>query len=216
MKVLVVDVGGTFIKLHAGGRRKPVRVDSGPGLGPREMVRRVREAVRGWPHDAVALGYPGPVAHGRPLADPHNLGRGWVRFDYRRAFGCPVRIANDAVLQALGNDEGGRMLFLGLGTGLGTALVDEGHAIPLELAHLPYRDGATFEDFVGKRGLERLGRRRWQRHVHRVSELLRRAVVADRVVVGGGNLHHLSSLPAHARRGDEHAAFRGGARLWAR
>jgi polyphosphate glucokinase len=215
MKVLVVDIGGTHVKLLATGRRVPVKVDSGPDLTPRLMLQRVREATAGWRYDAVTLGYPGPVVRGRRLANPVNLGPGWQRFDFARAFGCPVRILNDAAMQALGSYDGGRMLFLGLGTGLGSALVDDGVLLPLELAHLPYREGKSFEDYLGVRGLERLGHPKWQRHVALVSEILRRALVADHVVLGGGNVKKLKRLPPHARRGDNVNAFRGGFRVWA-
>lgn len=213
MKVLVVDVGGTHVKLLASGRRVPVKVDSGPELTPRLMVRRVLEATTGWRYEAVALGYPGTVVHGRPFAEPHNLAPGWKRFDFARAFGCPVRIVNDAAMQALGSYDGGRMLFLGLGTGLGSALVDNGNLQPLELAHLPYRDG-TFEDYLGVRGLEEHGRSKWAKHVGIVSELLRLAMIADHVVLGGGNVKKLKRLPPHTRRGDNVNAFRGGYRVW--
>ena len=215
MKVLVVDIGGTHVKLLASGRRVPVKLDSGRDLTPRLMVRRVLEATRGWRYDAVTLGYPGPVERGRPLADPHNLAPGWRRFDFAGAFGRPVRIVNDAAMQALGSYDGGRMLFLGLGTGLGSALVDGGVLMPLELAHLPYRNGKTFEDYLGVRGLEAHGRSKWARHVFLVTDLLRRAMVADHVVLGGGNVKKLKRLPPHARRGDNVNAFRGGIRVWA-
>ena len=215
MKVLVVDVGGTHVKLLASGRRVPVKVDSGKDLTPRLMVRRVLEATSGWRYEAVTLGYPGPVVRGRPLADPHNLAPGWKRFDFARAFDRPVRVVNDAAMQALGSYDGGRMLFLGLGTGLGSALVEGGVLMPLELAHLPYRNHETFEDYLGVRGLERLGHAKWQKHVHIVSELLRHALVADHVVLGGGNVRKLKHLPPHARRGDNANAFRGGFRMWA-
>jgi len=179
------------------------------------MVREVLDATRGWSYDRVAIGYPGPVARGRPLRDPHNLAPGWTRFDFRRAFGKPVRLVNDAAMQALGSYDGGRMLFLGLGTGLGTALVEDGVLLPLELAHLPYRNGKTFEDYLGLRGLRRLGPQKWQKHVHTVAGLLRAATVSDHVVLGGGNVKKLKRLPSHARRGDNRNAFRGGFRVWA-
>jgi len=214
-KILVVDVGGTHVKLLATGRRTPLKLPSGPHLGPREMVREVLDATRGWSYDRVAIGYPGPVARGRPLRDPHNLAPGWTRFDFRRAFGKPVRLVNDAAMQALGSYDGGRMLFLGLGTGLGTALVEDGVLLPLELAHLPYRNGKTFEDYLGLRGLRRLGPQKWQKHVHTVAGLLRAATVSDHVVLGGGNVKKLKRLPSHARRGDNRNAFRGGFRVWA-
>ncbi len=214
MKVLVVDIGGTHVKMLASGRRVTVKVDSGPDLTPRLMVRRVLEATAGWRYEAVTLGYPGPVVRGRPQSEPHNLARGWLRFDFAPAFGCPVRIVNDAAMQALGSYDGGRMLFLGLGTGLGSALVDNGVLLPLELAHLPYREGRTFEDYLGVRGLERMGYEKWQKHVALVSELLRTALIADHVVLGGGNVKKLKRLPKHARRGDNANAFRGGFRTW--
>jgi polyphosphate glucokinase len=214
MKVLVVDVGGTHLKLAVSGRRTPRQLPSGPTLTPAHMVRAVREATRDWTYDAVTIGYPGPVVAGRPLTDPHNLGRGWTRFDYRRAFGRPVRVMNDAAMQALGSYSRGRMLFLGLGTGLGTALVDDGHVIALELAHLPYENGRTYEDVLGIRGLQRLGPVAWRRQVVRIVALLRAATVADEVVIGGGNVHRLPRLPRGCRRGDNRYAFRGGERAW--
>jgi len=214
MKVLVVDVGGTHLKLAVSGRRTPRQLPSGPTLTPADMVRVVREATRDWTYDAVTIGYPGPVVAGRPLTDPHNLGRGWTRFDYRRAFGRPVRVMNDAAMQALGSYSRGRMLFLGLGTGLGTALVDDGHVIALELAHLPYENGRTYEDVLGIRGLQRLGPAAWRRQVVRIVALLRAATVADEVVIGGGNVHRLPRLPRGCRRGDNRYAFRGGERAW--
>ncbi|HXS83408.1 MAG TPA: ROK family protein [Methylomirabilota bacterium] len=214
MNVLVIDVGGTHVKLLATGRRTPVKFDSGPHLTPAVMVRDTLTATAGWRYDRVSIGYPGPVRKGRPVAEPHNLGRGWRRFDFARAFRRRVRIVNDAAMQALGSYDGGRMLFLGLGTGLGTAVVEDHVVQSLELAHLPYREGKSFEDYLGVRGLERLGRHKWEKHVHIVSELLRAAVVADHVVLGGGNVKKLLKLPPHARRGDNANAFRGGMRLW--
>ena len=215
MKVLVVDVGGTHVKLLASGRRVPVKLPSGPDLTPRLMVARVRAATASWGFDVVTLGYPGPVVRGRPIAEPHNLASGWRRFEFARAFGCPVRIVNDAAMQALGSYDGGRMLFMGLGTGLGSALVDEGVLLPLEFGHLPYRERRTFEDYLGVRGLQRMGQAKWQKHVHIVTEMLRRAAVADYVVLGGGNVKKLMRLPKGARRGDNANAFRGGFRVWA-
>ena len=214
MNVLVIDVGGTHVKLLATGRRAPVKFDSGPHLTPAVMVGETLAATAGWRYDAVAIGYPGPVRKGRPVAEPHNLGRGWRRFDFGRAFHRPVRIVNDAAMQALGSYDGGRMLFLGLGTGLGTAVVEDHVVQPLELAHLPYREGKSFEDYLGVRGLERLGRHKWEKHVLVVTEMLRAAVVADHVVLGGGNVRKLRRLPPHARRGDNSNAFRGGMRIW--
>jgi polyphosphate glucokinase len=214
VNVLVIDVGGTHVKLLATGRRAPVKFDSGPHLTPAVMVGETLAATAGWRYDAVAIGDPGPVRKGRPVAEPHNLGRGWRRFDFGRAFHRPVRIVNDAAMQALGSYDGGRMLFLGLGTGLGTAVVEDHVVQPLELAHLPYREGKSFEDYLGVRGLERLGRHKWEKHVLVVTEMLRAAVVADHVVLGGGNVRKLRRLPPHARRGDNSNAFRGGMRIW--
>jgi len=214
VNVLVVDVGGTHVKLLATGRRTPRRFISGSHLTPAVMVRDTLAATADWRYDAVTIGYPGPVAKGRPLSDPYNLGPGWRRFDFARAFRKPVRIVNDAAMQALGSYDGGRMLFLGLGTGLGSATVEGGVVQPLELAHLPYREGKTFEDYLGARGLERLGRPKWEKHVHIVAGMLRAAVVADHVVLGGGNVKKLKRLPARSRRGDNRNAFRGGFRAW--
>lgn len=214
MKVLVVDVGGTSIKVSATGRRVPVKIPSGPHLTPRRMVTLVREATRGWDYGAVSIGFPGPVKNGRPAREPHNLGRGWRRFAFDRAFDRPVRIVNDAAMQALGSYRGGRMLFLGLGTGLGTTLIVDGVVAPMEVAHLPYKKGRTYEDYVGKAGLKRLGRTRWRRHVADVTERLAAAFVADDIVIGGGNAKLVRRLPAGARRGDNRRAFTGGYRLW--
>ena len=214
MNVLVIDVGGTHVKLLATGRRTPVKFDSGPHLTPAVMVRETLAATTGWRYEAVTIGYPGPVRKGRPVADPFNLGRGWRRFDFARAFQKRVVVVNDAAMQALGSYDGGRMLFLGLGTGLGTAVVEDGVVQPMELAHLPYRDGKSFEDYLGVRGLERLGHHKWAKHVGVVAEMLRAAVVADHVVLGGGNVRKLRRLPPHCRRGDNSNAFRGGFRVW--
>jgi polyphosphate glucokinase len=215
VNVLVIDVGGTHVKLLATGKRTPLRFDSGPRLTPAVMVRETLAATRGWRFEAVTIGYPGPVRKGRPVAEPFNLGRGWRRFDFARAFGRRVRIVNDAAMQALGSYDGGRMLFLGLGTGLGSAVVEDGVVQPLELAHLPYREGKSFEDYLGIRGFERLGHHKWAKHVAIVAELLRNAVIADHVVLGGGNVRKLGRLPRHCRRGDNSNAFRGGFRVWA-
>jgi predicted NBD/HSP70 family sugar kinase len=214
MKTLVIDIGGAHLKLLATGRRTERRIPSGPTLTPRAMVRDVLAAVADWTFDTVSIGYPGPVIDNRPVREPVNLGRGWVRFDYATAFGCPVRMVNDAAMQAIGSYEGGRMLFLGLGTGLGTCMILEGTVVPLELAHLPYRDGGSFEDYVGNAGLKAHGTRRWRRDVERVVALLLAATVTDYAVLGGGNLRLLDTLPKQARRGDNRNAFRGGFRLW--
>jgi len=213
-KVLVVDVGGSHVKAQASGRRTEVRVDSGPDLTPRQMAERILAATQGWRYDVVSIGYPGPVVRGRISREPHNLGRGWTRFDFERAFGCPVRIINDAAMQAIGSYQGKRMLFLGLGTGLGTTLIRDRVVIPLEIAHLPYDDGETYEEVVGDAGLKRLGVRRWRRHVTNIVELMMNAVVADYTVLGGGNVRLLPALPPRTRRGANANAIRGGLRLW--
>jgi polyphosphate glucokinase len=180
----------------------------------RDMVDGVRRATAGWEYSAVALGYPGPVIRNRPVEEPHNLGKGWVGFDYGKAFRRPVRIVNDAALQALGSYRGGRMLFLGLGSGLGSTLIVEGILHPLELAHLPYRNGKTFEDYLGQRARERLGLKKWLKHVARAVALLKAGLRADDVVIGGGNVRHVKTLPPGARRGRNANALRGGHRLW--
>jgi len=214
MKVLVVDVGGKNVKLLATGRRTSRRFPSGPKLTPAQMAAGVLETAAGWSWEAVTIGIPTPVVDGKPLREPHNLGRGWKRFDFEAAFRCPVKVLNDAAMQALGSYEGGRMLFMGLGTGLGTATVDDGKLVSLELAHLPYRKGQTYEDYLGDRGRRRLGLRKWERHVHYVTDLLQKALVVDYVVLGGGNVEQLSALPPRARRGDNQNAFLGGFRMW--
>ena len=214
MKILVVDVGGNNIKLLVSGQTAPRKVPSGPTLTAARMAASVRKAVADWKYDAVAIGFPGPVSDGHPAQEPVNLGRGWVRFDYARAFGRPVRIVNDAVMQALGSYRGGRMLFLGLGTGFGAALVVEGHVQPLEIAHLPYRDGKTYEDFLGKRGLDRMGKKSWRRLVGEIVPRLQAAFQVDEVVLGGGNVKLLKTLPPGSRLGSNAHAFVGGLRLW--
>src|SRR5437867_2817888 len=198
MKVLVIDVGGTHVKLLATGRKQPVEIPSGPKMTARKMVAAVRAATAGWKYDAVSIGYPGPVVHGHPVAEPHHLGRGWVGFNFRKAFGRPVKIINDAAMQALGSYRGGRMLFLGLGTGLGSALIVDGVLEPMELAHLPYKKDRTYEDYVGLAGLKRLGRKKWRRHVDDVVEQLKAALQADYVVLGGGNARLLKKFPPGA------------------
>jgi len=211
--VLVIDVGGTHVKLLATGQDEPVKFVSGPRLTPAQMVAGVKKLARGWKYQAISMGYPGLVLHGRVVAEPHNLGRGWVHFDYRAALGRPVKIVNDAAMQALGSYKGGKMLFLGLGTGLGSALVVDGIVEPMELGHLPYRKG-TYEDYVGQRGLEQRGKRKWRRNVAEVVAGLIAALEPDDVVLGGGNVRKLKELPAGCRVGDNANAFVGGARLW--
>jgi len=213
-RVLVIDVGGTHVKVLATGQRTPRAVPSGPAMTARQMVKAVKAITADWRYDVVAIGYPGPVLHGRPVAEPHNLGGGWVGFDFREAFGRPVRVINDAAMQALGSYRGGRMLFLGLGTGLGSAMIDDGVLQPMELAHLPYKKGRTYEDYVGLRGRRRLGKKRWRRCVADVATSLKAALEADDLVLGGGDARRLKTLPAGARLGDNAKAFVGGFRLW--
>ncbi len=214
MHVLAVDVGGTHVKILATGQRVPRKVASGPTMTPAQMVAAVRRLAAGWSYDAVSIGFPGLVIHGRIAAEPRNLGRGWAGFDFQRAFGRPVRIVNDAAIQALGSYRGGRMLFLGLGTGLGSALVVDGDVEPMELAHLPYKKGRTYEDYVGAAGLRRLGKKKWRKHVAEVIDLLRAALEPEDVVVGGGNAKKLDGLPPGVRLGDNANAFKGAFRLW--
>jgi polyphosphate glucokinase len=216
MNVLVVDVGGTNIKVLATGQKVPVKITSGPKMTAQRMVADVRKVTAGWKYDAVSIGYPGPVLHNQPVLEPHNLARGWVGFNFKKAFGRPVKIVNDAAMQALGSYEGGRMLFLGLGTGLGTAFIVDGVLEPMELAHLPYKKGRTYEDYVGAQGLKRLGKKKWRRAVFKVVEQLKNALEAEYVVIGGGNAKLLKKLPPGARRGDNANAFPGGFRLWQR
>jgi predicted NBD/HSP70 family sugar kinase len=178
------------------------------------MVRDVKRVVKGWEYDVISIGYPGAVIHGHPVHEPHNLGGGWVGFDFGKAFGCPVKVINDAAMQALGSYKGGRMLFLGLGAGLGSAMIVDGILEPMELAHLPYKNGRTYEDYVGVRGLERLGKKRWRGHVTDVVKRLKDALCAEYVVLGGGNSKNIKKLPPGARLGDNRNAFVGGARLW--
>jgi polyphosphate glucokinase len=213
-KILVIDVGGSHVKLLATGHRTPRKIPSGPDLTPSAMVEGVKAAAADWDHDVISIGFPGPVSRGEIAAEPRNLGTGWMGFDFAAELGRPVRVINDAAMQALGSYDGGRMLFLGLGTGLGTTLVREGTVIPLEAAHLPYRRGRSFEEYVGAAGLERLGRKKWRRHVAEVVSLLSAALLAEYVVLGGGNVRLLKELPENARRGSNLNAFRGGYRLW--
>ena len=214
MNVLVVDVGGTHVKVLASGQKTPVKIASGPEMTARAMAADVRKATAGWKYDAVSIGYPGPVLHNQPVMEPHNLAGGWVGFNFKKAFGRPVKLVNDAAMQALGSYEGGRMLFLGLGTGLGTAFIVDGILEPMELAHLPYKKGRTYEDYVGIRGLKRLGKKKWRRCVFNVVEQLKNALEAEYVVLGGGNAKLLKKLPPGARMGNNADAFVGGFRLW--
>jgi polyphosphate glucokinase len=214
MNILVIDVGGTHVKVLATGRRNPIEVRSGPKMTANQMVRAVRQETTGWRYSAVSIGYPGPVLHGKPVSEPSNLGGGWVGFDFAKAFGHPVRVINDAAMQALGSYKGGRMLFLGLGTGLGSALIVDGVLEPMELAHLPFEKGNTYEDVVGKAALKRFGKKKWRRKVTDVVTRLQAALEADDVVVGGGNAKLLHTLPKGVRLGSNAEAFVGGYRMW--
>jgi polyphosphate glucokinase len=210
---LVVDVGGTSVKILATGQSQHRSFASGPTLTPRQMVSETKKLSRDWGYDLVSIGYPGPVVHGQPIAEPHNLGRGWVGFDFAAAFGHPVKVVNDAAMQALGSYKGGKMLFLGLGTGFGSAMIVNGIVEPMELGHLPYKKG-TYEDYVGRRGLARHGKKKWRRQVADVVARLIAALEPDDTVIGGGNVRKLDALPPGSRAGDNNNAFAGGFRLW--
>jgi polyphosphate glucokinase len=211
--VLAVDVGGSHVKLLTSTETEPRRIDSGPELTAREMVDAVRAAAEGWSWDVVSIGIPTPIYGGKVIAEPVNLGDGWVGFDYEAAFGKPTKIVNDAAMQAIGGYDGGRMLFLGLGTGLGSALIVDGVVEPLELGHLPYRK-ATFEDYASEPARKRRGKKKWTKAVFDIVERLQAAVEPDYVVIGGGGVDHLDELPENTRRGDNENAFTGGFRLW--
>ena len=213
MRILAIDVGGTNVKILASGQDVPRKFPSGPSLTPQAMVTGVLEHAAGWEFDAVSIGYPGPVLQNRPVAEPHNLGQGWVGFDFEAAFNVPVKLINDAAMQALGSYEGGKMLFLGLGTGLGTALIADGLLQPMELGHLPYRKG-EYEDYIGKRGLERVGKKKWRKYVNDAVARLSAALLPDYVVLGGGNATKLKELPPNCRVGENANAFLGGFRMW--
>jgi polyphosphate glucokinase len=213
-RILAIDIGGSHVKMRVFGRRELRQFESGPDLTPRRMVAQVHALVGNWIYDAVSIGYPGVVLHGKVVAEPHNLGPGWVGFDFHKAFGRPTRLLNDAAMQAVGSYEGGRMLFLGLGTGLGSAMIVDGVVAPMELAHLPYKKGRTYEAYVGARGLKRLGLKKWSRTVNEVVTQLSTLLEADYVVIGGGNARKLKRLPKNARLGSNDFAFLGGFRVW--
>jgi polyphosphate glucokinase len=215
-KILVLDIGGTHVKVYATGLREPVKIESGPTMTPRELVKAVKANTSGWTYDVISIGYPGPVVNGKPLSDPANLGKGWLGFDFEKAFGRPVKIINDAAMQALGSYRGGRMLFLGLGTGLGSALVVDGVLEPMELAHLPYKHGKTFEEFVGTAALKRVGEKKWIKNVFDVVEQLKNALEPEYVVLGGGNSKRLKTLPPETILGNNEDARKGGLRVWDR
>lgn len=213
MNALVIDIGGSSVKILATGQTEPRKFPSGPTLTPKGMVAGVKKLARDWKYDAVSIGYPGLVVRNRPLAEPYNLGRGWVGFDFGAAFKHPVKVVNDAAMQALGSYKRGKMLFLGLGTGLGSTMICDGIIEPMELAHLPYKKG-TYEDYVGERSLEKRGKKKWRRHVADVVERLIAALEPDDVVLGGGNVKKLKELPKGTRAGNNDNAFLGGFRLW--
>jgi len=212
--ILAIDVGGSNVKVMTNKNRIRGECVSGPKLTAKSMVAQIKEITKDWSYDVISVGYPGPVVRDRPAAEPHNLGKGWKGFDFGRAFGCPAKVVNDALMQALGDYENGKMLFLGLGTGLGSAMIVDGALVPMELAHLPYRKDHTFEDFVGAAGLKRHGKKKWTRYVEDVVDRLVAALEPDYVVIGGGNADKLGTLPKKSRIGKNGNAFLGGFRLW--
>ncbi len=212
-RTLVIDIGGNSVKVLVTGAAEPRKFPSGPALTPRQMVSRVLKLTEDWNYDAVSLGFPGRVRGNRPYQEPVNLGHGWVKFDYEKAFGVPVKVMNDAAMQALGSYQGGKMLFLGLGTGLGTALIMDGSVMPMEIQHLPFMKG-TYEDYLGLKGLKRLGIRKWREVFINVVTRFISALELDDVVIGGGNVNKLDKLPPGCRAGDNSLAFRGGFLLW--
>ena len=214
MRILVLDIGGAHVKILATGQKERIEFPSGPKMTPVKMVSRVLEVTAGWKYDAVSIGYPGIVVHGSPLSEPRHLGFGWVGFDFKKAFHRRVKIINDAAMQALGSYQGGRMLFLGLGTGLGSAMIADNVLEPMELGHLPYKKGRTYEDAVGMEGLKRQGKRKWRHQVNKIVLQLKTALQAEYVVLGGGNARLLKKLPPAIRLGNNSDAFRGGYRLW--
>ena len=214
LKILVIDVGGTHVKVLVTGMKTSIKIPSGPAMTAQAMVKAVLSAVGDRKFDVVSIGYPAPVVHGHPLREPFNLGHGWVGFKFRKAFHRPVKLINDAAMQALGSYKKGRMLFLGLGTGLGSTMIVDGVVQPMELAHLPYKHGKTYEDYLGIRGLKRLGKKKWEKEVFKVVADLRAALEPDYVVLGGGNAQKLKSLPKDTFLGDNENAFKGGFKLW--
>ena len=214
MNVLVIDIGGTNLKISVTGNDEIRKTPSGTDLTPEKMVAETKKLAKGWSYDAVSIGYPGAVVDNRATKDPANLAPGWVDFNFETAFRRPVKVINDAAMQALGSSEGGRMLFLGLGTGLGSAMVIQKIVMPMELAHLPYKKGKTYEEWVGKQAYEKLGRKKWEKVVGEVVGVLKFALQADYVVLGGGNAKKIKSVPEGARLGANTNAFIGGFRLW--
>lgn len=211
---LAIDIGGTHVKIRIPSEPEKREFESGPTLTPKQMVDGVKKLSAGWKFDSITIGLPAPIRNNKPVKNPANLGPGWVDFDYDADFGVPVKIINDAAMQAVGSYKAGRMLFLGLGTGLGSCLIVDHSIVPLELAHMPYRKGKTFEDYVGLRGLDKLGKKRWRKQVTEVCDILYAALLPDEIVIGGGNVKNLKELPDHCRAGDNANAFEGGFRLW--
>jgi polyphosphate glucokinase len=214
--ILVIDVGGTHVKMKLNADSPRREFQSGPDLTASAMVAAVKDMTKDWKYEAVSIGYPGPVAANRPITEPYNLGKGWMGFDFQKAFQRPVKVVNDAAMQALGSYRGGRMLFLGLGTGLGSAMIIDGVIEPMEVAHLPYKKGKSYEHYLGSDGLERSGLKKWRKHVKAVVEMLQAALEPEYVVLGGGNAGKIETLPPHTVRGDNDKAFIGGVRLWNR
>lgn len=214
MRILVIDIGGRHVKVLATGHKKSVKIPSGPRMTAEKMVVAVQAATATWKYQVVSIGFPGSVVQGHPITEPYHLGGGWVGFDFTKAFARPVKIVNDAAMQALGSYQGGRMLFLGLGTGLGSAMIVEDELEALELAHLPYKKGRSYEDYVGAKALKRKGKKKWRHRVNKIVQLFRVAMQADYVVLGGGNAKLLTKLPPRARLGQNAYAFKGGYRLW--
>ena len=213
MKILAIDVGGTSVKILATGQKEPRKFPSGPTLDPKTMVQQVKQLAQGWEYDVVSIGIPAPFLLGHMVLNPHNLGPGWTAFDFTAAFGCPVKLMNDAAMQALGSYKKGKMMFLGFGTGLGAAFVIDGVAESRELAHLPYKE-STYEDYVGRKALERFGKKKWRKNVKIMVTRLIEDLNPDDVVIGGGNAKKLKKLPKGCRLGANANAFIGGFRLW--
>ncbi len=214
MKILVIDVGGTNVKVASTDKRDAIKIASGPTMTAALMTQQVLAATEGWKYDGISIGYPGPVVHDHPLAEPHNLAAGWIDFPYQKVFGKPIRFINDAAMQALGGYRGGRMLFLGVGTGLGSAMVFDGIVVPLELAHLPYKKGRTYEGYIGLAGLQLRGKRRWRKSVLDIIARFQAALICDYVLLGGGNAKLMKNLPSHVILGANSNAVEGGLRLW--
>ena len=213
--VLAIDIGGSHVKMRLStAPDTDMRADSGPTLTPKKMMTIIKRLTKGKDFDVVSMGYPGPILHNKILAEPHNIAAGWVKFDFEKAFGKPVKLVNDALMQAIGSYEGGRMLFLGLGTGLGAAMIVDNVAQPTELAHLPYKKGKTFEDYSGERGLQKLGKKKWRKSVFDIIAHFDAALEPDYIVIGGGNVTKLGDLPPKCRAGNNVNAFKGGFRLW--